>query len=680
MTIAIRRLVRAASMMLLACSVPAAAQSVDYEAMEQLFGEPVTTSVTGKPQRAADAPANIEIITQDDIRRSGAATIPDVLRFVTGLDVRSNGIAGADVGVRGYNMSANPLLMVLINGRQVYMVDYGRILWSSLPVQLNEIRQIEVIKGPNSALYGFNAVGGVINIITYDPTHEKVNAASVSGGTQSYRSASAVGTAKIGDTAGFRLSAGGFESRDFAPGPLDQVDQQTRRPPFSGNFNFDGRWRITPQIEAFAEGSFGTMQLSQPSPEGAVFTEQSHQWSARGGISAETNWGLFSLDAYQNTVNLTGFSATQFPPLVFLEHEDQTVTVVEANDLLKIGPDHTVRIALEYRVNSDVSQLFRGSLADRIYAAAVMWDWQIMPGLTATNAVRLDHAQLIYSGTPSVESGLTAAAFNAVRITEPSLNSGLVWRATNRDTFRLTVARGVQLPTLFAQGIQLDFGTTGPIEVFGKPNLLPAITWNAELDYDRTLPAISSVLRTALFAQRTDDVIVNPFGGTFTLVPPGIPVTTAANVGYTTAAGMELAIKGHTQTGWRWNASYALAATTDHTDLGSEGSLVSTQLYARSAPEHVVIAGIGYSQDRWEADLMARWQSSFVDTRSVPGLPPLELVVVNNYVLLNARVAYRLTDALTLAVVAQQLNAATLLTTAGVPMERRVIASATVRF
>ena len=63
--------------------------------------------------------------------------------------------------------------MVLINGRQVYMVDYGRIVWGNLPVQLNEIRQIEVIKGPNSALYGFNAVGGVINIITYDPLKEK---------------------------------------------------------------------------------------------------------------------------------------------------------------------------------------------------------------------------------------------------------------------------------------------------------------------------------------------------------------------------------------------------------------------------------------------------------------------------------------------------------------------------
>src|ERR1700683_1737702 len=78
----------------LAPGVPVSAQSLDYGAFEQVFNEPVTESATGKPQRASEAPANIEIITQDDIRRSGAATIPDVLRFVTGLDVRSNGIAG----------------------------------------------------------------------------------------------------------------------------------------------------------------------------------------------------------------------------------------------------------------------------------------------------------------------------------------------------------------------------------------------------------------------------------------------------------------------------------------------------------------------------------------------------------------------------------------------------------
>ena len=65
--------------------------------------------------------------------------------------------------------AVQPRLLVLINGRQVYLDDYGRTAWQTLPVQIDEIRQIEVVKGPNSALFGFNAMGGVINIITFDP-------------------------------------------------------------------------------------------------------------------------------------------------------------------------------------------------------------------------------------------------------------------------------------------------------------------------------------------------------------------------------------------------------------------------------------------------------------------------------------------------------------------------------
>ncbi|MGD0434588.1 MAG: TonB-dependent receptor plug domain-containing protein, partial [Acetobacteraceae bacterium] len=91
------------------------AQSVDYGALEQLYGEPVTTSATGTPQKASEVPANMEIITQDDIRRSGADNIPDILQFVTGLEVRRYGFADADVAVRGMNQPWNPRLLVLVN-------------------------------------------------------------------------------------------------------------------------------------------------------------------------------------------------------------------------------------------------------------------------------------------------------------------------------------------------------------------------------------------------------------------------------------------------------------------------------------------------------------------------------------------------------------------------------------
>ena len=160
------------------------AQEVDYGTLEQIFGEPITTSVTGKPQRASDVPGDLVIITQDDIRRSGATDIPGILQFVTGIDVRQYTFGDSQVSIRGYGTVPNPCLLVLVDGRQVYLDDYGYVAWNTSPVQLSEIRQIEVVKGPASALFGFNAASGVINIVTYDPLLDTRNSVDVSGGTQ----------------------------------------------------------------------------------------------------------------------------------------------------------------------------------------------------------------------------------------------------------------------------------------------------------------------------------------------------------------------------------------------------------------------------------------------------------------------------------------------------------------
>lgn len=678
------RQVVAWSMVFAALTPGARAQSIDHAAMEQLFGEPVTTSVTGKPQRATDAPANIEIITQDDIRRSGATTIPDVLQFTTGVDVRANGLASADVGIRGYNQADNPHLMVLVDGRQVYMVDYGRIVWAAIPVQLDEIRQIEVIKGPNSALYGFNAVGGVINIITYDPRKEPINRITVRGGTQGYYSGSAVATGRVGEDGGLRLSLGGFQAQDFAPGPLSVLDGDTRRSPFTGTFNADGRLQVRPDVEAFASASLADTRLSNVSPPGSFSTEELHSSSFRLGLSADTPAGLVSLSAYRNQefVHIGAAVTDAFYNLEQThQYETQTVTVVQASDLVKLGPDHTVRLSMEFRVNRDSSALLNGSISNTIYAAGIMWDWQVAPTVSVTNAVRVDHVLTNYGGTLLPGTAITADQYNGSTLTEPSFNSGVVWRVTQDDTLRLTGARGVQLPTLMDQVLQLAPGELSPVAMLGVPNLLPSVVHSVELDYDRAIPAIGSTLRTALFWQRTDNVISWPFGGTFGITPVGMPAFFAANVGYTTEAGLEIGIKGHSDTGWRWTASYALAATSDHTSLNRDGVTTSVVGYGRSAPRNVAIVGLGYSAGPWEMDMLARWQSSYIDFRSSSGTPSsLERVDVNNYLTVNTRVAYRLFDGVTLALVAQQLNQARIARTAGPPFERRLIASVSAQF
>src|SRR6185369_11327896 len=97
------------------------------------------TSATGKPQRAPDVPVKMEIITADDIRRSGAHDIPGVLQHVAGMSVWQWARTDQDVSVRGYNQGFSPRLLVLINGRQVYLDNYGYTSWPTLPVELEEI-------------------------------------------------------------------------------------------------------------------------------------------------------------------------------------------------------------------------------------------------------------------------------------------------------------------------------------------------------------------------------------------------------------------------------------------------------------------------------------------------------------------------------------------------------------
>src|SRR6202051_4902901 len=190
-------------------SPPLSARSIDYGALEKLFKEPVTSSVDGSPQRVSDVPATMEIITAEEIRRSGAQDIPGVLRHVGGIDTLEWGNNNVDIGVRGYDQAYSSRLLVLVDGRQVDADDYGYTPWSAVPVELGEIRQIEVVKGPNSALFGFNAVDGVINIVTYNPLYDTVTTVSVTGGTQKRAQVSAVVAHQFGARVAVQLSGGG---------------------------------------------------------------------------------------------------------------------------------------------------------------------------------------------------------------------------------------------------------------------------------------------------------------------------------------------------------------------------------------------------------------------------------------------------------------------------------------
>lgn len=126
----------------------------------------VVTSVSKQPQKLLRAPAGIQVITSDDIRRSGATSVPEALRLADNLEVAQINSHDWAISARGFNANLANKLLVLIDGRAVYTPLYGGVLWNVQDYLLEDIDHIEVISGPGGTLWGANAVNGVINIIT----------------------------------------------------------------------------------------------------------------------------------------------------------------------------------------------------------------------------------------------------------------------------------------------------------------------------------------------------------------------------------------------------------------------------------------------------------------------------------------------------------------------------------
>src|SRR6266478_2324658 len=133
--------------------------------MEDLMNLQVT-SVSKRTQKVADAAAAIFVITQEDIRRSGATSIPEALRLVPGLEVARIDQNKWAIGSRGFNGRFDNKLLVLIDGRSVYTPLFSGVYWNVEDVMLEDVDRIEVIRGPGATLWGANAVDGVINVIT----------------------------------------------------------------------------------------------------------------------------------------------------------------------------------------------------------------------------------------------------------------------------------------------------------------------------------------------------------------------------------------------------------------------------------------------------------------------------------------------------------------------------------
>jgi iron complex outermembrane receptor protein len=180
-----------------AAATPAPTEDLTQVSLESLMGlNVVVTSSAKKAESLMNATSAIFVITQEDIQQSGARSIPDLLTMVPGVQVARQNNNQWAISARGFDDQYNDKMLVLVDGRSVYQPITGGVNWNQLDIPLEEIDRIEVIRGPGGALWGSNAINGVINIITKDAKTSQGLFLSTSEGMPVYSTGTAVAQAQ----------------------------------------------------------------------------------------------------------------------------------------------------------------------------------------------------------------------------------------------------------------------------------------------------------------------------------------------------------------------------------------------------------------------------------------------------------------------------------------------------
>ncbi len=239
-----------------AIAVEAQEPSLTDLSIQELMNIEVT-SVSKKAQKLSEAPAAIFVITNEDIRRSGARNIPEVLRLAPGVDVAATGGERYAVTIRGFNSRFSNKLLVLIDGRSVYTPMFSGVIWEAQGPVLEDIERIEVIRGPGAAIWGANAVNGVINIITKHSADTQGILASAGTGTENHGFTTLQYGNHVSSQTSYRVygkAETNAESDDAAGNPGNDASHSARAGFRVDSEQGDGRLSVQGEAFSFAAG------------------------------------------------------------------------------------------------------------------------------------------------------------------------------------------------------------------------------------------------------------------------------------------------------------------------------------------------------------------------------------------------------------------------------------------
>ena len=442
------------------------------------------TSASKKEQKLSQVPSAIFVITQEDIRRSGAMSIPDLLRMVPGLDVAQINANTWAISARGFNLQFANKLLVLVDGRAVYTPLFGGVYWETLDVPLEDIERIEVIRGPGGTVWGANAVNGVISIITKSAAETRGGLMTGGGGTLAQGFGTVQYGGKIKEDSNYRVFAK-YLNNDHLP-DLNGQNGEDSWHLFHGGVRVDTK--LSPKDSLIVEGDVydgreGSVYvhsiLSPPQnlnvqglailSGGNVLGRWSHIFSSRRDVTLQLYFDNYDRDGPESD-DLRNTFDLDFQNHIFLNARQDLIW------------------GLGYRHIADQTA---GTIDQAFLPAHFAGD---LFNLFAQDQITLVSDRLdLYVGSKFENDYFTGFDF------DPSVR--LAWTPSNHRTFWAAVSRASRTPTRRDIGLDAALAALpGPSEVavLGNPNMKSEHVLAYELGY-RAQPTDSLSLDVAVF-------------------------------------------------------------------------------------------------------------------------------------------------------------------------------------
>jgi iron complex outermembrane receptor protein len=618
-------------------------------------------SVAKKKQKLSESAAAVYVLTQEDIRRSGATSIPEVLRLVPGVEVARIDANKWSISVRGFNERFANKLLVLIDGRSVYTPLFAGVYWDVQDTLLEDIDRIEVVRGPGGTLWGANAVNGVINIITKNAEDTQGAFAEGGGGTEEQYFGSARYGAKVGDKAFLRVY-GKFFDRDDSEG-LDgrDADDQWRqlRAGFRSDWEPSEADAVTFQGDIYdgVSNSLATMPvIPSPLALGGPFTETSSEVSDVTGGNVLGRW-RHRFDGGSDAELQIYYDRTERSTPTF--NEDRDTVDIDFQHNFTIDDRQSLIWGLGYRYSRDeIGSSFN------LFFSPDDRGIHLFSGFLQDEISLFDDRLRLTLGTKLEHNDFTGFEF------QPS--GRFLWKPAQRHTVWGAVSRAVRTPSRSEDDIQIRSRVdVAPVDLGPPIGVAPIpfiTTLNGSRTYDseellafelgyRVQPIDTASIDVAAFYNIYDNLrTISPrrvapdgtplpepgLGGT----PPNLTGEVAFDVGNFMEGetyGVEIAGDWRPLETWKVRAGYSILDI----QLHLEGPAVYDPLSEsaeESSPHHqFFVRSLADLPFDLQLDTNFRW----VDRLPSQG--------VNGYGTLDARLAWLPTDQLEVSVVGQNL-------------------------